>query len=183
MRVNSSVVLIPLFGVDVPASSEGVRFGTELTRTETDSEVELMKVFRPAGLAAGKKFGGSKVLEILVVGDQSDRAELIIRTLDRENTSDGIIGGISLNDNGHIRHPVRKHRSSGEGGLESGESSPTIVGEVPRGIFASKTSEGNHDVGVVINEPPIEIGEAQEGLNVLHLARLRPVTDRLDFVG
>jgi hypothetical protein len=73
MRVNSSVVLIPLFGVDVPASSEGVRFGTELTRTETDSEVELMKVFRPAGLAAGKKFGGSKVLEILVVGDHIDR--------------------------------------------------------------------------------------------------------------
>jgi len=25
-----------------------------------------MKIFRPAGLAAGEKFGGSKVLEILV---------------------------------------------------------------------------------------------------------------------
>src|SRR5882757_8906315 len=79
------------------------------------------------------------------VGVESDGAELIIRTLDRENTSDGIVGGISLNDNGHIRHPVRKHRSSGEGGFESGESLPTIISEVPRGIFASEMSEGNHD--------------------------------------
>jgi hypothetical protein len=29
MRINPSIVLIPLFGVEVPASSKGIRFSTE----------------------------------------------------------------------------------------------------------------------------------------------------------
>ena len=36
-----SVVLIPLFGVDVPASSEGIRLSSEASGAETNDEVEL----------------------------------------------------------------------------------------------------------------------------------------------
>jgi hypothetical protein len=73
MRVYSSVVLIPLFGIDVPASSEGIRFSTEFTRVETDDEVELVEVLRPAHLAACEHLGGGKVLEVLMVSHHIDR--------------------------------------------------------------------------------------------------------------
>ena len=39
--INSSVVLIPLFGIDVPASSEGIRLRAELSGTETNDHIEL----------------------------------------------------------------------------------------------------------------------------------------------
>ena len=81
MRVDTSVVLIPLFGIDVPASSKGIRFHAKLSRMETDDHIELGKELRPAGLPAGQEFSGSKVLEVLVVGDnvnQSCRAFEIV---------------------------------------------------------------------------------------------------------
>jgi len=81
MRVNSSIVLILLFGVHISASSEGIRFGTELTGMEMDNEVELMKIFQPVGLVAGKKFGGGKVLKILVVSDHIDRGSRALKIM------------------------------------------------------------------------------------------------------
>ena len=41
MQIDASVVLIPLFGVDVPASSEGVRLSSKASGAETNNEVEL----------------------------------------------------------------------------------------------------------------------------------------------
>jgi hypothetical protein len=73
MRVDSSVVLIPLFRVDVPASSEGVRLRTEFPRTETDDEIELVEVFRPVHLTAREHLRGGEVLEIFVVCDDVNR--------------------------------------------------------------------------------------------------------------
>jgi len=72
MRVDTSIVLIPLFGIDIPASSEGIRFHAKSSRTETDDHIELGEELRPAGLLAGQEFSGSKVLEVLVVGDNVD---------------------------------------------------------------------------------------------------------------
>ena len=43
-----SVVLIPLFGVDVPASSEGIRLSSEVSGTEVNDKVELGEELRPA---------------------------------------------------------------------------------------------------------------------------------------
>ena len=39
--IDASVVLIPLFGVDVPVSSEGIRLSSEASRVETNDKVEL----------------------------------------------------------------------------------------------------------------------------------------------
>ena len=74
MRVDASVVLIPLFGIDVPASSEGIRLRAKSSRTEADDHIELGEELRPAGLPAGKELSGCKVLEVLVVGDNVDRS-------------------------------------------------------------------------------------------------------------
>ena len=41
MRIDVSVVLISLFGVDVPASSEGIRLSSEASRAEMNNKVEL----------------------------------------------------------------------------------------------------------------------------------------------
>ena len=41
MQINMSIVLIPLSGVDIPASSKGIRLSSEASRAETNNEVEL----------------------------------------------------------------------------------------------------------------------------------------------
>ena len=48
--------------------------------------------------------------------------------------------------------------------------------------FSGEPSEGDHNVGEIINESTIEIGEAQKGLDILYPLGLRPVADGLDFV-
>ena len=41
MQVDMSIVLIPLFGVDVPASSEGIRLSSKVSWAEMNDEVKL----------------------------------------------------------------------------------------------------------------------------------------------
>ena len=41
MWIDVSVVLILLFGVDIPASSEGIRLSSKASRAEMNDEVEL----------------------------------------------------------------------------------------------------------------------------------------------
>ena len=41
MWIDASVVLILLFEVDIPASSEGIRLSFKVSRAETNNEVEL----------------------------------------------------------------------------------------------------------------------------------------------
>ena len=42
--IHSGKALIPLFGVDVPSSSQGVRLSTKLTGSEANNQVELAEV-------------------------------------------------------------------------------------------------------------------------------------------
>jgi len=72
--VDPSVVPIPLFWVDIPASSEGIGFSSEAFRAEVDGEVELGEVLRPAGLMVGQDLGAGEILQILVVGDHIDQS-------------------------------------------------------------------------------------------------------------
>jgi len=77
---------------------------------------------------------------------------------------------------------VGKDGCSGEGMLESVEGTSTVLGEVPRSVFPGEPGKWDHDVRVVEDKPVVEIGEAQEGLDVLYLSRFRPVVDGLDLV-
>lgn len=61
-------------GTGVTATCKCVGLGSKLPGTEADDEMELGEVFGPAGLTAGKKFGRSKVFQILVVGDDVNRS-------------------------------------------------------------------------------------------------------------
>jgi hypothetical protein len=73
MGVNSSVVLIPLFGIDVPASSKGIWFSSKFSGTKTYEEVELVEELRPTSLTAREEFCGSEVLKVLMVRDDVNR--------------------------------------------------------------------------------------------------------------
>ena len=67
--IDVSIVLIPLFGIDIPASSEGIRFCTKLSGAETNNHVELGEELRPVGLPPGQELGSRKVLQVFVVSD------------------------------------------------------------------------------------------------------------------
>jgi len=56
LGVNLGIATIPLFGVDVPSSSESVRLGTEFSGMETNDKIKLGEKFRPLGLPAGQYF-------------------------------------------------------------------------------------------------------------------------------
>jgi hypothetical protein len=73
MRVNLNVVLIPLFGIDIPVSSKGIQFSSKFSRTETDDHIELVEEFRPMSLMAREEFGGCKILKVLMVCDNVNR--------------------------------------------------------------------------------------------------------------
>jgi len=72
--VDPSVVPIPLFWVDVPTSSEGIRFSSEASRAEADGEVELGEVLQPVGLMASQDLGAGEVFQVFVVGNHIDRS-------------------------------------------------------------------------------------------------------------
>ena len=52
--IYAGVIASPLFRIDVPSSSKGVGFGTEVSRTKLDNEVKLAEEFGPSDLSAGE---------------------------------------------------------------------------------------------------------------------------------
>ena len=67
--IDTGIVTIPLFKVDVPSSSECIGFGSEFSRMETDYEIESGKVFGPTCLSMREDFGHCKILQVPVIGD------------------------------------------------------------------------------------------------------------------
>src|SRR5882724_1110424 len=55
--IDTGIVAIPLFKIDVPSSSECVGFGAEFSRMEMDDEVESRKGFGPSCLPTCEDFG------------------------------------------------------------------------------------------------------------------------------
>jgi len=56
------VATIPLFGVDVPSSSESVRLGTKFSGVEMNDKVKLREELGPLGLPVGEDFRGREIL-------------------------------------------------------------------------------------------------------------------------
>ena len=55
--IDSGIVTIPLFKVDVPSSSQCIGFGAKFSRAEMDDEVESREVFGPMCLSTHEDFG------------------------------------------------------------------------------------------------------------------------------
>jgi len=114
-----------------------------------------------------------------VVGDWTN---LSVGAGDRQDASNSVVGGVSFHNDRGIQDEVGEDGHSSEGMLESVERVSTVLREIPRSILPGEPGEGNHNIGVVEYEPVVEVGKAQEGLDVLHLSRFRPVGDGLDLV-
>ena len=61
VQIDGGVVASRLFRVDVPSSSQGIRFCTEVTGMEADDEIELGQVLRPPDLASSEEFCCGKI--------------------------------------------------------------------------------------------------------------------------
>ena len=69
LGIDSGIVAISLFKIDVETSSKSIGLGPEVSRMEKDDEVESGKVFRPSCLSMHEDFVCGEVLEILVISD------------------------------------------------------------------------------------------------------------------
>ncbi|KIK76969.1 hypothetical protein PAXRUDRAFT_168248, partial [Paxillus rubicundulus Ve08.2h10] len=90
-------------------------------------------------------------------GIEHNRMEFLVRTMDREDSRDGIVRSIGLNGDRTVQNPMSKDRGHGEGFLE------------------------NDDIRVIEYKSAIKIGKPEEGLNVLHFVGFRPILNCLDF--
>ena len=69
MWVDSGIVAIPLFKIDVPSSSQSIGLGTEFARPKTNNEVEGRKVLGPSSLSMREDFSRGEVLKVSVISD------------------------------------------------------------------------------------------------------------------
>ena len=72
VRVDCGVASIPPFRIDVPLSSENIRFCAKMTRTEPDDKIELGKVLGPPHLPSGQYLGSRKILKVLMIRNNVD---------------------------------------------------------------------------------------------------------------
>lgn len=74
LRIDLGIVLIPLFGVDVPASSQCIWYRSEPSGMEPDNHIELAQKFGPANLSPSQNLCGAEILEIFVVSNDVNRS-------------------------------------------------------------------------------------------------------------
>ena len=105
--------------------------------------------------------------------------------------------GVGLKEDG-TRHMLGGVRGDGEGGgwvgeVKDGFGEEEVFegvkgglagrGPVPGEIFLGKVEVGAGNVGVVGNESTVEIGEPEEGANILHLGWRRPICNAVELDG
>ena len=95
-------------------------------------------------------------------GIVGDRPDLLIRTMNGENASDGIVGDICLHNDWSIQNPMGEDRSGGKGVFEVLEGRVTGVTEVPGNTFAGEVGQRSDDTGVIIYKTPVKVCKVKE---------------------
>ncbi|KAG6899368.1 hypothetical protein C0993_010854 [Termitomyces sp. T159_Od127] len=117
-------------------------------------------------------------------GVESNGLELITAgVLLQKYTSDGIVEGITFEDNGEGGVEVVKDGGRGEGFFEEGEYTLALAVPVPRGVLPCEPVEGFGDPKVVINELAVEIGKTKEELHLFYTLGWRPVENGFHLGG
>src|SRR5882724_9360163 len=115
-------------------------------------------------------------------GVECNRVQVAIRSRNGKDSSECIVRGISLDCNLCVRDPMGKDQSCGESLFKCFKGGMALIKEMPGGTLAGKTHERDCDFRISINETTVEIGKAEEGLNVLDFSWNWPILDNLDFV-
>ena len=63
---------IPLFRIDVPLSSDSIRFLSELSGSEPDNHVKGVEIFGPSDLSSSKDLSHQKIFKAFVVCNNVD---------------------------------------------------------------------------------------------------------------
>ena len=114
-------------------------------------------------------------------GEESERMNSVVRD-HREDRSQCVVGGVCLHNQRSTGFLLGECQSGGEGCLQGVERLLISRSPIPWSVLTSETGERNDNVRIEWNETTVEVREAEEGLNVLDLARDRPVEDDLDLV-
>ena len=72
VRVDCGIASIFLFRIDIPSSSESIRFCAKMTRAEPNDKVELEEVLGPPCLPLDQYLGHRKILKILMICNNVD---------------------------------------------------------------------------------------------------------------
>jgi len=73
VRVDCGIASIPPFRIDIPLSSESIRFGAKMTRMELDDKVELGEILGLLCLPLGQYLGSRKILKIFMICNNVNR--------------------------------------------------------------------------------------------------------------
>ena len=110
------------------------------------------------------------------MGMESDRVKFAVQIVHGKNGRESVSRSVSFHDQRLVGNPVHEDWSGSERFLEKFESGVAFQREVPCSTFPCEC-----DFRVIMNESPVEVGEAKEGLYVFNLPRFRPLLDNLNF--
>lgn len=89
----------------------------------------------------------------------------------RQDCRDSVIGGVGFYDRFQVRVEMTKDVGSLEGGLDQVEGIFCCLVPFEGGIFLEQLRHGQNDTGVTFDEASVEIGEAEELLDVSDFGR------------
>ena len=116
------------------------------------------------------------------LGMESDRVKFAVWIVHGKNGRESIIRSVGFHDQRLVGNSVREDWSGSEQFLEKFESGAAFRCEIPCSTFPCEPSKRNCDFRVIMNESPIEVGKAKEGLYVFNLPRFQPFLDNLNFL-
>ena len=116
------------------------------------------------------------------LGMESDRVKFTVRIVHGKDGRESVIRSVGFHDQRLVGNPVREDWSGSERFFEKFTSGAAFLSEVPYSTFPCEPGERNCDFRVIMNESPVEVGEAKERLYVFNLPRFRPLLDNLNFL-
>src|SRR5882724_6897291 len=115
-------------------------------------------------------------------GVECNRVQVTIRSRNGKDSGECIVRGVSLNCNLSVWDPMGKDQSCGESLFKCFKGRMALIGEMPGGTLVGKMHKQNCDFRISVNETMVEIGKAEEGLNILDFSWNWPILDDLNLV-
>ena len=136
-----------------------------------DSEkLTIIDIVIPFGRGEGLRQVGTWVPVAIGVGLEEDGARRVFGSVHGDGEGGGEVW--------EVEDGFRKEET-----FEGVEGGLARRGPIPGEVFLGKVKEGASDVGVVGDEPSVEVGESKERANVFHLGWRGPVCDAVEFDG
>src|SRR5882672_1526048 len=115
------------------------------------------------------------------LGVECNQMQLAIQCGNRKDSGESVVGGVSFDCNLSVWDPMGKDWSCGESLFKCFKGGMALIRKVPGGTLAGKMHKQNSDFRISINEMTIEVGETEEGLNVLDFPVFGPIFDNMDL--